>query len=375
MSAVGDSGDGDSDGDINSFWQARNYNLNVGNVHAAVFESQGLNDDNVRPNHFGQWWAGLSTHNVPRKLWLSQEGHVDPFDYRRSAWVDTLHPWFEHWLYGIPNGIMQQPEVDIETPTNTWETQKSWPLPQTRSVGVYLQGTVAGSKGVLSLKSGGGTSSLTFTDANLSETNYESMANTQANKLMFISPPLKDDVRISGTPVLDIQASLSKSQSNLSAFLVDYGGGVLRVQRTSNDGVQNLTARSCWATRRRRTARATSTWSSARRRRRPGASERESENPPADRRRPRVCAGVGRLDGSPVVKIKTPAEGATYRLGKVVRAEYHCNDALTTVSSCVGTVPRGAPIDTWTAGPHTFTVTATDADGTTTTATTHYTVG
>ena len=98
MSAVGPTGDGDADGDINDFWQDRNYNLNVGNVHAAVFESQGLNDDNVRPNHFAQWWAGLTAHNVPRKLWLSQEGHVDPFDYRRAAWVDTLHRWFDYWL-------------------------------------------------------------------------------------------------------------------------------------------------------------------------------------------------------------------------------------------------------------------------------------
>ena len=246
MSAVGPTGDGDSDGDINAFWQARNYNLDVGNVHAAVFESQGLNDDNVRPNHFAQWWAGLTAHNVPRKLWLSQEGHVDPFDYRRSVWVDTLHRWFDHWLYGLPNGIMQEPKIDIETGPNTWTTARAWPLQQTRPVGVYLQGTTAGAKGVLALRSGGGTSSLTFTDANLSETNYLSLTNTQANKLTFLSPPLKHDLRISGTPVVDIRASLSKTQSNLSAFLVDYGGGVLRVFRTSNEGVQNLTTRSCW---------------------------------------------------------------------------------------------------------------------------------
>ena len=119
MSAI----DGDTDGDINQFWQDRNYNLNVGNVQAAVFESQGLNDDNVRPNHFGQWWAGLTANNVPRKLWLSQEGHVDPFDYRRAAWVDTLHRWFDYWLQGVPNGIMSEPQVDIETAPNTWETQ------------------------------------------------------------------------------------------------------------------------------------------------------------------------------------------------------------------------------------------------------------
>jgi X-Pro dipeptidyl-peptidase len=47
-------GDGDADDDVDQFWQDRNYNLNVADVHAAVSKSQGLNDDNVRPNHFAQ---------------------------------------------------------------------------------------------------------------------------------------------------------------------------------------------------------------------------------------------------------------------------------------------------------------------------------
>jgi len=120
----------------------------------------------------------VTANDVPRKLWLSQEGHVDPFDYRRDAWVDTLHRRFDYWLQG--------------------------------------------------------------------ENNYLSLTNTQTNKLMFLSPPLEHDQRISGTPVVDIQGALSKTQTNLSAFLVDYGGGVLRVPRTVGDGVQNLTTRSCW---------------------------------------------------------------------------------------------------------------------------------
>ena len=62
--------------------------------------------------------------------------------------------------------------MDIETGPNTWETASSWPLPTTKPVDVYLQGTAAGAKGALALRSGGATDSLTFTDANLSETNY-----------------------------------------------------------------------------------------------------------------------------------------------------------------------------------------------------------
>jgi X-Pro dipeptidyl-peptidase len=239
--------DGDADGDINQFWQDRNYNLGVANVHASVFETEGLNDDNVRPNHFSQWWAGLTANNVPRKLWLSQEGHVDPFDYRRVVWVDTLHRWFDYWLQGIDNGIMSDPQVDIETAPNTWETDASWPLPGTKSVDVYLQGQAAGSPGALGLSAGGATDSLTFTGANLSESNYLSLATSQSNRVLFLSPVLTHDVRISGTAVVDIRASLSTTQSNLSAFLVDYGGGVLRVNRASNDGVTtSTTSKSCY---------------------------------------------------------------------------------------------------------------------------------
>jgi X-Pro dipeptidyl-peptidase len=238
--------DGDADGDVNPFWEDRNYNLDVANVHASVFVSHGLNDDNVRPNHFSQWWAGLAANNVPRKVWLSQEGHVDPFDYRRTEWVDTIHRWFDYWLQGVPNGIMSEPQVDIETAPNTWETQPSWPLPDTKPIDVYLQGTTAGSPGTVGLSSDGGTDTLTFTDANLSENNYLSLTNTQANKLLFLSPVLTHDLRISGTPVVDLRAALGKSQSNLSAFLVDYGSGVLRVNRTSGDGVQTLTTSSCY---------------------------------------------------------------------------------------------------------------------------------
>ena len=82
---------------------------------------------------------------------------------------------------------------------------------------------------------------------------------------------------------------------------------------------------------------------------------------------------AGAFDAKPTVKIVTPPEGADYRLGKPVKALYRCDDDQGVVS-CVGTVPNGSPIDTSTEGAHTFTVTATDTAGNTTTATTHYTV-
>jgi hypothetical protein len=60
----------------------------------------------------------------------------------------------------------------------------------------------------------------------------------------------------------------------------------------------------------------------------------------------------------------------TYSQGQQVIATYSCPDA----ASCVGPVPSGSPIDTDTPGVHTFTVTATDADGNKSSLTRIYTV-
>lgn len=77
----------------------------------------------------------------------------------------------------------------------------------------------------------------------------------------------------------------------------------------------------------------------------------------------------------PTAKIVTPADAATYTVGDVVDASYSCAaGAGGSLTSCVGSVTNGAPIDTATAGTHTFSVTATDADAQTGKATSTYTV-
>jgi X-Pro dipeptidyl-peptidase len=95
------------------------------------------------------------------------------------------------------------------------------------------------------LSTGGTTTSLTFTDANLSENNYLSLTTSQNNRLLFLSRALTHDLRISGTPVVKVQAALSKTQSNLTAFLVDYGAGITHVSRTG-DGALTGTTESCY---------------------------------------------------------------------------------------------------------------------------------
>jgi X-Pro dipeptidyl-peptidase len=244
MSAV----DGDATGDVNPFWAERGYNADVANVHASVLAVHGLNDDNVMPDHLSKWWAGLAANGVPRKLWLSQEGHIDPFDFRRATWVDTLHRWFDYWLQDVSNGIMSEPRVMIERSTDVFEDRADWPLPGTAGVDFFLQGTAAGAAGTFGLTSGGDTDDLTFTD--LPSQNENAMignpTGSQTNRLVFLSKVLTDDLHLSGTPVVDIEASFNKTTGNLGAILVDYAPFTFTRPTRAGDGVRDTTTQTCW---------------------------------------------------------------------------------------------------------------------------------
>lgn len=76
----------------------------------------------------------------------------------------------------------------------------------------------------------------------------------------------------------------------------------------------------------------------------------------------------------PTAVIINPPNNAGYPIGANVIASYRCTDASSgaAAASCSGTVANGSPIDTSTAGSQTFSVTATDLAGNTTTASTGY---
>ncbi len=78
----------------------------------------------------------------------------------------------------------------------------------------------------------------------------------------------------------------------------------------------------------------------------------------------------------PPVSITAPAQGASYRLGQRVAARYSCAAATTgpALTSCAGTVPAGHRIRTRTLGAHTFSVSATNDQGESTTETVTYKV-
>ncbi|MEU2426697.1 Xaa-Pro dipeptidyl-peptidase [Streptomyces sp. NPDC007851] len=233
-------------GDWTGLWTERDYVKDAARVKASVFLVHGMQDLNVRTKHFGQWWDALAKHGVQRKIWLSQTGHVDPFDYRRGAWVDTLHRWFDHELLGYDNGIDREPMADIERHPDQWVTSAVWPPSGTRTTTLRPAAGSQAGVGTLGQRAGGGTE--TFTDdPQQSETDWAArIATPTSDKAGFLSVPLTHDLRLSGSSRVTVTATPTTSTAHLTAVLVDLGPDTVRDYSDAAEGITTLTDRTCW---------------------------------------------------------------------------------------------------------------------------------
>ncbi|MFD9395497.1 Xaa-Pro dipeptidyl-peptidase [Streptomyces sp. NPDC060000] len=233
-------------GDRTPLWTERDYVRDARKVKASVFLIHGLQDLNVRTKHLGQWWDALAKNGVERKIWLSQTGHVDPFDFRRAAWVDTLHRWFDHELLGYDNGIDREPMADIERHPDQWATSAVWPPHGTRTATLRPSTGVQPGVGTLGLRKGTGTA--TFTDnPRLSETEWAAQTDSPTpDKAGFVTGALTRDLRLSGSSQVTVTATPTTATAHLSAVLVDLGPDTIRDYAASGEGISTLTDRTCW---------------------------------------------------------------------------------------------------------------------------------
>ncbi|MEQ4725471.1 Xaa-Pro dipeptidyl-peptidase [Nonomuraea sp. B19D2] len=241
-----DAEDGDDTGDYNPFWAERDYIKGLlgdaSKVKASVFVVHTVNDLNVKPDNFSAWWQVLAARNVPRKIWVGQTQHVDPFDFegRRALWVDTLHRWFDHWLHGVRNGIMNDPRADVEIGPARWITQRDWPAPYTLKASLR-----PAADGSLGLKPAAKDSTASFTDVAMSESDMVADVGTaNPGRVAFTTGELPLNLRLSGTPTAELRVKLDKPTANLTALLVDFGEDT-RVDWRRGQGITTLTEEDC----------------------------------------------------------------------------------------------------------------------------------
>ena len=233
--------DGDETGAYTEFWSQRDYRAapvpQADDVTASVFITHGVQDTNVKGANFSRWWEDLGDAGVTRKMWVTRLGHVDPFDSDRARWVETLHRWFDSELYGIDNGILDEPRVDAEVRPGQWVQADNWPRSSARTL------LFPRTNGTLS-RMPGGESDLTFSNDPGQREVRAVTEGPNEHRLLFTTQPLAKDTRLSGTTTVQIDVTTEVPTGQLGVYLVDYGTDT-RVLAT-RDGALTLDTESCY---------------------------------------------------------------------------------------------------------------------------------
>jgi X-Pro dipeptidyl-peptidase len=214
--------------DFTAFWQERDYVPDANKIKTgdtAVFMVHGLTDFNVKTTHFAKLWDAVAQRQMPRKIWIHRGAHANPVSFRQDEWQEVMHRWMDYWLYGIQNGIMDEPMADVQRPDGTWETHETWPAADATNVSLRFGAATATEAGTLFAgPAGGGEPTQSFVDDFESQSSKVGNAEeSRPGRLVYVTPVLDQDVRISGTPELDVRFTSSSETALLSAMIVDYG--------------------------------------------------------------------------------------------------------------------------------------------------------
>ena len=91
-------------GNRNAFWDERNLNALVPNMHAAVLLAHGNNDNNVMTKNATAFYEAVKKQGLPHQFFFHQGGHG-------GAPPDVMvNRWFTKYLYGVDNGVENLPK-------------------------------------------------------------------------------------------------------------------------------------------------------------------------------------------------------------------------------------------------------------------------
>jgi X-Pro dipeptidyl-peptidase len=203
-------------GDYSDWWAGRDYVRKLEKVKAATLIAHGLNDWNVMPAHSVRVYEVLKKQGVPCQIFLHQGGHGG------GPTRSMQNRWFTHYLYGVDNGVENDPKARIVREGEKRQNPTSYaqyPNPDAKMV------TLFPAKG--GLKVGGlslnkateqGTETL-IDDVSIGGKRLAAKAESE-HRLLFATAPLTEPVHISGTSKLKIRVSSDKPAANLSVWVV-----------------------------------------------------------------------------------------------------------------------------------------------------------
>ena len=203
-------------GDYNEFWAGRDYLNDMEPMKAALLMAHGFNDWNVMPEHSYRIYKAAKDKGLPTQIYYHQNGHGG------EPPLTLMNRWFTRYLHGIENGVEEDAKAwivrendDKLNPT----PYKDYPNPEAAPVTLYLEGG-APEKGVLSTKKKPAQGVETLVDNFSFSGETLAKAENTNHRLLYITPILKKDIHLSGTPKISISVASNKVAANLSVWLV-----------------------------------------------------------------------------------------------------------------------------------------------------------
>ncbi|WP_255197883.1 CocE/NonD family hydrolase [Halorarius litoreus] len=194
------------------FWERRDYRRRADQVECAVFIEGGWLDHNVKHWDSTRFFMALP-ERVDKKLVMGQWNHsASQFEDAQ----DIRHAWFDYHLKGLDTDVMALPRVDTQTSTGERLQHDHWPPAGTRNVVLDLTRADT-DDGALALQ--GSVPSYTDTEPPLTEEEMFATATSQHNHLKFESGPLSGELRLTGSPLLDLLATSTADSTHFTPVL------------------------------------------------------------------------------------------------------------------------------------------------------------
>jgi len=230
------------------FWVENNPVTYIKEVNASgipVYQWAGWFDFNIRDMF--QWFANLRN---PQELTIGPWSHSS-YDWQDLLSVEQLR-WFDYWLKGIDNGIMDEPAINyvlIKCPDfQEWYNSKTWPLPNAENTSFFFERGPSGSiqsvnDGILSTKEPTNEKGHNTYPIDYSTTSEEDdMSTNDVKALTFTTMPLEEDIAIVGHPIVTLFVTSTAEDGDFYVYLEevdDHGAskciadGILRASHRS----------------------------------------------------------------------------------------------------------------------------------------------
>jgi uncharacterized protein len=203
-------------------------------------------------------WTGFALHlrgnteafmraaSKHKKLRIHTGSHVHPF-YREEARADQIR-FFDYWLKGIDNGVMDEPPVKLAIRHGAdkieWRYEQEWPLARTKWTKLYFDLSQPDGAGALVAENPKRSASRSYAASSLGTMGSTSAASSQVMGggikpgmgIALETAPLPRDLEVTGPLAASFWVSSASEDMDLFLTLRNFDAGGNEIMETGQQG-------------------------------------------------------------------------------------------------------------------------------------------